>query len=180
MTLFNVLTFPITIFLHKHRNDHSGGGVGLYVADYLNFKLRENLGFIDKKGAESMFIEINRTSDKNIIAGIVYRPPDQNFNEFLCDLYTVLNSFSKENKSVFLLGDWNLNLMNHSNHQPTSQFLDTLYSKMFPTRIMAHKASLIDNIFTNDALSHSISGLFVNDISDHLPIFAFVPEKYCV
>ena len=47
-------------------------------ADYLSFKLREDLGFIDNKGAESMLIEINRTSDKNVITGIVYRPPDQN------------------------------------------------------------------------------------------------------
>ena len=76
--------------------------------------------------------------------------------------------------------------MNHSKHQATSLFLDTLYSEMFfplilrPTRITTHKASLIDNIFTNDPLSHLISGLFVNDISDHLPIFAFVSEKYRV
>ena len=89
----------------------------MYVADYLNFKLREDLGFIDNKRAESMFIEINRTSDKNVIAGIVYRPSDQNLKEFLYDLDTVLNSFPKENKSVFLLGDWNVNLMNHSKHQ---------------------------------------------------------------
>ena len=49
-----------------------------------------------------------------------------------------------------------------------------------PPRITAHKASLIDNIFTNDPLSHLISGLFVNDISDHPPVFAFTPEKYRV
>ena len=131
-----------------------------------------------------MFIEINRTSDKSVIVGIVYRPPDQNLNDFLCDLVIVLNSFSKESKSVFLLGDWNVNLMNHSKQQATTLFLDTLYSKMFfrlilrPTKITAHKASLIDNILTNDPLSHLISGLFVNDISDHLSVFAFVSEKY--
>ena len=174
MTLFIALTFPVTVFLHKHRNDRSGGGVSLYVADYLNFKLREDLGF-DNKGAESMFMEINRTRDKNVIVGIVYRPPDQNLNDFLCDL-----------DIVFLLGDWIVNLMTLSKHQATSLFLDTLYSKMFfplilrPTRITAHKASLIDNIFTNDPISHLISGLFVNDISDHLPVFAFTSEKYRV
>ena len=107
---FHCVDIPGYNFLHKHRNDRSGGGVALSVADYLNFKLREDLAFIDNKGAESMFIEINRTIDKNVIVGIVYRPPDQNLNEFLCDLDIVLNSFSKENKSVFLLGDWNVNL----------------------------------------------------------------------
>ena len=43
-----------------------------------------------------------------------------------------------------------------------------------PTRITANKALLIDNIFTNDPLRPSISGLFLNDISDHLPIFSLI------
>ena len=43
-----------------------------------------------------------------------------------------------------------------------------------PTRITANKASLIDNIFTNDPLRPSISGLFLNDISDLLPIFSLI------
>ena len=34
--------------------------------------------------------------------------------------------------------------------------------------------TLIDNIFTNDPLRPSISGLFLNDISDHLPIFSLI------
>ena len=33
---------------------------------------------------------------------------------------------------------------------------------------------MIDNIFTNDPLRPSISGLFVHDISDHLPIFSLI------
>ena len=63
-------------------------------------------------------------------------------------------------------------------HKATSDFLDLLYSRMFfplitrPTSITANKALLIDNIFTNDPLRPSISGLFLNDISDHLPIFS--------
>ena len=41
-----------------------------------------------------------------------------------------------------------------------------------PTRITRKTATLIDNIFTND-LKHTIdSGAIIEDISDHLPIFA--------
>ena len=78
------------------------------------------------------------------------------------------------------MGDWNLNLINHHCHKATSDFLDLLYSRMFfplitcPTRIKVNKASLIDNIFMNDPLCPSINGLFINDISDHLPIFSLV------
>ena len=41
-----------------------------------------------------------------------------------------------------------------------------------PSRITTHSCTLIDNIFTNQ-INYSIrSGLLMNDITDHLPIFA--------
>ena len=51
-----------------------------------------------------------------------YKPPDSNLNEFLCDLDQVLANIAKENKLVFLMGDWNLNLTNHHCHKATSDF----------------------------------------------------------
>ena len=167
-------------FLHKPRVNHIGGGVGLYIGEHLNYKERHDLAFPEDKSAESLFVEINRIKENNIIVAIIYRPPDSKLNEFLSDSDLVLGNISKENKLVFLMGDWNLNLINHHCHKATSDFLDLLYSRMYfplitrPTRITANKASLIDNIFTNDPLRPSISGLFLNDVSDHLPIFSLV------
>ncbi len=41
-----------------------------------------------------------------------------------------------------------------------------------PSRITSHSATLIDNIFTNNIDDNSIfSGLLMNDITDHLPVF---------
>ena len=44
-----------------------------------------------------------------------------------------------------------------------------------PTRITAHSATLIDNIFTNntDTDRQQYPGILYNDISDHLPVFCF-------
>ena len=39
------------------------------------------------------------------------------------------------------------------------------------SRITQYSATLIDNIFTNELTNQIISGLLINDISDHLPIF---------
>ena len=92
----------------------------------------------------------------------------------------LLSRISKENKLVYLLADWNINLLCHSNDHATGEFLELMYSKTFfplitrPTRITEHKASLIDNIFTNDPFNSSTNGLFLCDISDHLPIFSIV------
>ena len=61
--------------------------------------------------AKSLFIEIKRAKQKNIVIGVVYRPPDRNFNDFNEELDQLVSIVSEENKTVFLLGDWNLNLM---------------------------------------------------------------------
>ena len=40
-----------------------------------------------------------------------------------------------------------------------------------PTRITRDTKTLIDNIFTTDLNSHKQSGIIINDIGDHLPIY---------
>ena len=41
-------------------------------------------------------------------------------------LNELLDKLSKENKTIFLLGDFNINLLNYDIHPPTNEFLDTL------------------------------------------------------
>ena len=144
----------------------------------MNFKLRCDLDFSLPNVAESLFIEIVKPQEKNIVTGVIYRPPNQNVDEFFTTTNELLSKISKENKVCYLMGDFNLNLMNHQSHSVTGEFLDALYSNMFfplitrPTRITCHSATLIDNIFVNQFFDRSRSGLFFTDISDHLPIFS--------
>ena len=78
-------------------------------------------------------------------------------------LNNLLEKISKEQKSVFLLGDFNINLLNYNVHNPTNEFLDSLASNSFlpyilqPTRITSHSKTLIGNIFTNITFPDSIS-----------------------
>ena len=64
------------------------------------------------------------------------------------------------------------------------QFIESLFAFSFlpmitkPTRITAHSATLIDNIFTNNTTVSSKNGLIISDISDHLPIFSIVFGDY--
>ena len=43
-----------------------------------------------------------------------------------------------------------------------------------PTRITNFTSTLIDNIFINEINTEMSSGIMINDISDHLPIFAMI------
>lgn len=170
-------------FVHNNRSGRTGGGVGLYLTSKLVYKIRDDLKFSDQQCAESLFIEICRPKEKNIIVGIIYRPPNQNPCDFMSDLDYLLSKVSKENKLCHMLGDFNLNLMNLDCHQPTSEFLDLTYSNMFyplitrPTRITSNTATLIDNIFTNNLNNVMLNGLLFTDISDHLPVFSIFRDQ---
>ena len=73
------------------------------------------------------------------------------------DIYlnSLLDKISKENKSIFRLGDFNVDLLKYDHHAPTNEFLDSLSSHMFlphiiqPTRVPSNSKTLIDNIFSN-------------------------------
>ena len=79
-------------------------------------------------------------------------------------LNQLLKNISKEQKSIFLLGDFNVNLLNYNEHNQTNKFLDSLASNSFitlilqPTRITSHSNTLIDNIFSNVIDPDIISG----------------------
>ena len=81
------------------------------------------------------------------------------------------------NKSVYIVGDTNIDILKYASHVPTKDFLDMLYSYgVFPqinkpTRVTSFSSTIIDNIFTNVLSLNAKSGILCNDISDHLPIF---------
>ena len=105
--------------------------------------------------------------------------------DFNCSyLNQLLENISKEQKSVFLLGDFNVNLLNYNEHNQTNEFLDSLASNSFislilqPTRVTRHSNALIDNIFSNVIDPDIISGSLTATISDHLPQFAIIPNMF--
>ena len=55
--------------------------------------------------------------------GFIYRPPDSKLRDFIIELEQLVCAIFEENKTMFLMGDWNKNLMNHSCHQATGEFL---------------------------------------------------------
>ena len=85
---------------------------------------------------------------------------------------------------MFLLGDFNVNLLNYTEHSQTNEFLDSLASNSFiplilqPTRITSHSNTLIDNIFSNVIEPDITSGNLTATISDPRPQFAIIPNIF--
>ena len=76
--------------------------------------------------------------------------------DFNCNyLNKLLQVISKDIKSIFLLGDFNINLLNYNEHNHTNESLNYLASKWFIpltlqlTRITSHSNTLTDSKFSN-------------------------------
>ena len=60
-----------------------------------------------------------------------------NINEFHYDyLNELLDKLSKENKTIFLFGDFNINLLSYDIHPLTNEFLDFLSPHYFLPHIL--------------------------------------------
>ena len=169
-------------FLHKSRKNRRGGGVCLYLQPDLQFKERPDLQF-SNDSTDTLFVELENQSGKNTIVGVIYKAPNSNSDVFITDLLDSLQKITSENKHCYLTGDFNFDLLKHSNHGDTSKFLNTLLSHSFrplitkPTRVTAHSCTCIDNIFSNVITSSIQSGILYSDVSDHFPIFQITNFK---
>ena len=163
--------------------ESTAGGTLLYIASHLSYKPRPDLNVYKANQLESTFVEIINPKKGNIVIGCLYKHANMDVldfkNNYLMQIFEIV---SKERKQVFLLGDFNINLPNYNDHQPTNDFLDSLASNSFipyilhPTRITSHSKTLMDNIFSNFISPEIISGNITATTSDHLPQFSFVPN----
>ena len=162
--------------------------MSLFIADNHKCKPRKDLDSLTYKSNEldSVFIEIVTPKKNNIIIGSIYRHPSMELQEFNDNyLNPLLDKITEENKKIFIMGDFNVDLMKTDTDFNTSQFFDTMTSNLmvphiiYPTRITPHSKTLIDNIFSNSLnISQGHSGNLTLSISDHLAQFLIIPMDY--
>ena len=103
--------------------------------------MRDNISFLKRPDLEifneyneSIFIEIEKTvfgMEKNVIIGVIYRPPNTDINTFNDQFATLKENIKQEEKICYLMGDYNMNLLNVKLHGPTSDFYDIMHSNGF-------------------------------------------------
>ena len=131
---------------------------------------------------ETIWVEIKQKKSKNILCCCAYRHPDTDVEEFKDHLEKVFQKISKENKLIYLMGDFNFDLLNYETDTDTASFVNSIVQFGFlplihqPTRITGRSATIIDNIFANNFEHESISGNLLLKISDHLPQFSTIKK----
>ena len=115
----------------------------------------------------------------NILVGSLYRRPNSNLNDFLNELETIVSLANNENKKLYLLGDFNINLFNYDSDPQVRRFVNLMHSNNLfnvidkATRVTNTSATLIDHIWTNNLENLQSSGILIDKTSNHFPVFSF-------
>ena len=85
-------------------------------------------------------------------------------------LASIFQGVQNENKKIFIIGDFNLNCLNHNEDSNIRQF----YHKMFELGfipLIKNSPTIIDNILVNCVFDNIFKKAIIkSDISDHFPI----------
>lgn len=164
------------------RKHTRGGGVSLHLDNNLVFKERNDLS-LSHPHFESIFAEIlpSIANKVPIIVGTVYRPPSSSVDAFLDTFTDVLSQLQTQTHvPCYIAGDFNLDLAQCDTNTDAQSFLDLMHSNSLiplinkPTRTTDTTETIIDNIFCNNLSGHNSSGILLNDVSDHFPIFCSI------
>lgn len=160
-------------FYNSNRTVTKGGGVAFYININKLVIERPDLKY-QNDICEIIAIEIISNLTKNTIILNIYKPPSSSPVDFFEILDSIFYKISSENKFIYCVGDFNIDVNKNTN---TSNRLLSLMSSFFmfptnsfPTRTTENTSSNIDLIFTNN-ITHFTGGVIQTDISDHNSIF---------
>ena len=159
------------------------GGTRLYISEGLNYLPRDDLHLYKKGHVESTCIEILSTGKPNTIVMCLYRHPHMDLREFNTMYDDLLSKIQRENKQIYIMGDFNIDLLkSHINNDADTFLQQNLSSNLKPlivrpTRLTPTSKTLIDNIFTNYHEDNVLSGNLICSLSDHLPQFTIINKN---
>ena len=152
----------------------------MYVNKHLDYSPRDDVSVLEDE-FETLWIEIKTGSKaKNILCCCVYRHPNTDTKRFIDYVDNVLLKLSKTNKLIYVMGDFNINLLSYEAHSETNEFINTVVSHyllpyiLHPTRVTDHSSTVIDNIFSDVTDYKTVSGNIINQIADHFAQFMLV------
>ena len=130
----------------------AAGRVGMYIDEDLNYTVIEKAS---ENAFQALWIEIQFPKQANVICGVVYRQHNSP-ERFLEYFDQTLEKLSASGKSIYIMGDFNVNLLRGESCKYSHNFLPSLQSYSFiptidkPTRVYRNSATLIDNILVNN------------------------------
>ena len=117
--------------VYVNRKNKAGGGVAIYVDNGLKFKVLDDMTTVVDNLFECLTIEVCMERGRNIIISCIYRAPGTSIDVFTEYVESML--VSKNNKTIFICGDFNIDLLNPNKVKAIDDCIDTMYSmSLFP------------------------------------------------
>ena len=158
----------------------TGTGVALYVHNTLNANIYDSVSQITPN-LETLFIKLSSKTIGNnnqTIVGVVYRPPNGDFDLSMNELSSILEKLPKS--CVHIMGDFNVNLLDQTLCK-LSKFEDVIYRYGFyplisrATHVKSGcKPSCIDNILTNSIDQVVETAIVSDNINHHMPVLSII------
>ena len=93
----------------------SAGGVGLFIHNTIEFKLRNDLTCQNNNLFESIWIEVEQTSlsSQKCIIEVIYRNPEPEISSFMDFIEHTMMRLQNSGNNYYIYGDFNINVLNH-------------------------------------------------------------------
>ena len=167
------------------------GGLMTYVNSKYKKPIKRKNIYKSSKDWEALIVDVSgETLPSKITILNFYRPPRENYSnasiqKFMTPFEPIIKKLAKENSTLVVCGDSNINLLRLENWEKCQEYFDLLVSQHLfpsithPTRFSKHRATLIDHIFCRERIDMKIlkSGIILTKISDHLPCFTVINIK---
>ena len=128
-SIANLYKIPGYNMFHQPRS-RDGGGVCIYILETYLSHINHSFCFTESY-LECVGVEVNHPQG-NFLVISVYRPPKGNLRNFIVKIGQLLDQISTMNyKSIYLCGDWNLDLLKTENSPLINEFVTIMYSNSF-------------------------------------------------
>ena len=167
--------------MYTQPSKSNAGGVAIYIKNNLDHFIRDDLCKLDDC-FEAVWIEIKNSKGKNSLCGCIYRHPNTDVTNLMQYLEATFSLIDKKKYNIFLMGDFNIDLLQYESHSSTNDFLNTMISNSFlpyilqPTRVTDHSSTVIDNIFSNITDFVTSSGNITSLVADHFAQFLIIKK----
>ena len=125
----------------SYQSHSQNGGVALYVKSSLSPTPRPDLSR-DSTSFETVWVEVENRNGSNYLFCCAYRHPCSDLDSFNEYLQEILSNPAVSKKQIFILGDFNVNLLNFNSDTPTTNYINFLFSNQFLPHIIHHFAFL--------------------------------------
>lgn len=100
-----------------------------YIDSHMFYKLFLDINIYEANQIESIFVEIIKPKQSDTVIDCRFGHPNIEVLDFENNNFgQIFEITSKERKQVFLICDFNINILNYNDYQPTNVFLDSLAS----------------------------------------------------